>query len=338
MVKIHTDTNVVDLLTKAFINGIGVNAGDSKLMLLGINLLLLGKVNVARHKLTAVGESINLLLLLKVNATRHNLQLLVNVNAVEGMDCLPNATIFKELTKMGFKKLLQKLTFYKAFFSPQWKFLIHTILQCLSAKTTAWNEFSSSMDSAIICLATNQKFNFSKYIFESMVKNLDNVGKFLMYPRSRRPKRKDTEVPQPSGPIDNVADEIVNEEMDDSLERAATTATSLDAEQDRGNINKTQSKATPNEPSFLGTSSGGGPMRQETIGKTIAKNSPSSKDYTRLERKIDDIDKDAEITLVDETHGRYGDKDMFRVHDLDGDEVVVKSEVNDKASEKRNIV
>ncbi|GKF97150.1 hypothetical protein Tco_0292971, partial [Tanacetum coccineum] len=35
-----------------------------------------------------------------------------------------------------------------------------------------------------------------------------------------------------------------------------TAATSLDAEHDRGNINKTQSKATPNEPSSLGTSSG----------------------------------------------------------------------------------
>ncbi|GKD84858.1 hypothetical protein Tco_1356012 [Tanacetum coccineum] len=65
------------------LNGIGVNAGDSKLMLLGINLLLLGKVNAARHKLTAARESINLLLLLKVNAARHNLQLLVNVNAVK---------------------------------------------------------------------------------------------------------------------------------------------------------------------------------------------------------------------------------------------------------------
>ncbi|GJV18007.1 hypothetical protein Tco_1363330 [Tanacetum coccineum] len=87
------------------------------------------------------------------------------------------------LTLMGYEKLLQKLTFYKAFFSPQWKFLIHTILQCLSAKTTAWNEFSSTMASAIICLANNQKFNFSKYIFESMIKNLDNAVKFLMYPR-----------------------------------------------------------------------------------------------------------------------------------------------------------
>ncbi|GJR71123.1 hypothetical protein Tco_0083488 [Tanacetum coccineum] len=241
------------------------------------------------------------------------------------------------------------------------KFLIHTILQCLSAKTTAWNEFSSTMASAIIYLATNQKFNFSKYIFESMVKNLENVfGKFLMYPRfvqvffekqlkgmsnhrriyvtpshtkkifgnmrrlekgfsgretplfptmmvqaqeemgegsanptnphhtptiiqpstsqpqkkqkPRKPKRKDTEVPQPSGPTNNVADEAVYEETNDNLERAATTATSLDVEQDMGNINKTQSKATLNEPSSLGTSSGSSPRGQEIMGDTIAQN------------------------------------------------------------------
>ncbi|GJR95804.1 hypothetical protein Tco_0267978 [Tanacetum coccineum] len=43
----------------------------------------------------------------------------------------------------------------------------------LSAKTTSWNEFSSTMASAIICLATNKNFNFSKYIFDNMVKNLE---------------------------------------------------------------------------------------------------------------------------------------------------------------------
>ncbi|GJT48081.1 hypothetical protein Tco_0974238, partial [Tanacetum coccineum] len=46
----------------------------------------------------------------------------------------------------------------------------------------------------------------------------------------------------------NVADEAVNEEMDNSLERAATTATGLDAEQDKGS----------------------GPRRQEIMGDTIA--------------------------------------------------------------------
>nr|GEW06496.1 hypothetical protein [Tanacetum cinerariifolium] len=36
---------------------------------------------------------------------------------------------------------------------------------------------------AIICLATNRTFNFSKMIFEGMLKNLDSKSKFLMYLR-----------------------------------------------------------------------------------------------------------------------------------------------------------
>nr|GFA50323.1 ribonuclease H-like domain, reverse transcriptase, RNA-dependent DNA polymerase [Tanacetum cinerariifolium] len=60
---------------------------------------------------------------------------------------------------MGYKKPSTKLTFYKAFFSSQWKFLIHTILQCMSAKRTSWNEFSSSMASAVICLSSGKWFS-----------------------------------------------------------------------------------------------------------------------------------------------------------------------------------
>nr|GEU50888.1 hypothetical protein [Tanacetum cinerariifolium] len=62
--------------------------------------------------------------------------------------------IFAELARMRYEKPSTKLTFYKAFFSTQWKFLIHTILQCMSVKRTAWNEFSSFMALAVICLAT----------------------------------------------------------------------------------------------------------------------------------------------------------------------------------------
>nr|GEZ40552.1 hypothetical protein [Tanacetum cinerariifolium] len=57
-----------------------------------------------------------------------------------------------------------------------------------------------------------------------------------------KPKRKDTQVPQPSDPIENVPDEAVHKELGDRLVRAATTASSLEAEQDSDNINKTQSK------------------------------------------------------------------------------------------------
>nr|GEV77450.1 hypothetical protein [Tanacetum cinerariifolium] len=57
------------------------------------------------------------------------------MTSLEGVDCLPNEEIFAELARMGYEKPSTKLTFYKAFFSSQWKFLIHTILQSLSDKT-----------------------------------------------------------------------------------------------------------------------------------------------------------------------------------------------------------
>ncbi|GKA19925.1 hypothetical protein Tco_0699840 [Tanacetum coccineum] len=75
----------------------------------------------------------------------------LHLDDAEGTDCLPTATIFEELTRIG-------------------------------VKSTAWNKFSSSMAFLIICLATNQKFNLSKYIFDAIVKHLDGGVKFLMYP------------------------------------------------------------------------------------------------------------------------------------------------------------
>ncbi|GJU54797.1 hypothetical protein Tco_1228511 [Tanacetum coccineum] len=265
----------------------------------------------------------------KIIITEGSIRRDLQLNDEEGMDCLPNATIFEELTKT-------------------------------SAKTTAWNEISSTMASAIICLATNQKSNFSKYIFESMVKNLENVsGEGLANPtnphhtptitqpstsqsqkkeKPRKPKRKDTEVPQLSGPTDNVTDEAVYEEMDDCLERAATTATSLDAEQDRGNINKTQSKTTLNEPSSLGTSSDSGPRRQKTMGDTIAQtgfenvsklsNDPLLARGNTLQSGKDSL-KLKELMELFSTHFD-ANIDMFGVHDLVGDEVVVENEVASK--------
>ncbi|GJX52250.1 hypothetical protein Tco_0280619 [Tanacetum coccineum] len=372
----------------------------------------------ATVKAKTINEEVQLQALVdgkKVIVTEASVRSDLKLDDEEGMDCLTNAIIFEELTRMG-------------------------------AKTTAWNEFSSTMASEIICLATNQKLNFSKYIFESMVKKLDNVGKFFMYlrfmqvfldkqlegvqshkriydapshtkkifgnmkmvgkgfsgmetplfptmvvqnqaekgegstihtdpyytptiiqpstsqpqrkQRPMKPKRKDTEIPQSSGPTDNVADEVVNEEMDDR------------------------------------TSSGGGPSHKETMGDTIAQTrsknvSKLSNDpllarvlalettkttqaneiaslkrrVKKLERRnksrthglkrlykvgssrrvessdeeflgegdaskqgrIADIDVDAGINLVS-THF-YADTDMFKAYDLVGDEVVVESEV-----------
>lgn len=101
----------------------------------------------------------------------------------DGISQLPDTKIFENLTKMGYNVTSTKLTFLKKGFTPRWRFLIHTILHCLSQNKTSWEHFSGNMAATLICLATNKKFNFSKYIFEGLVKNVDSETKFLMYPR-----------------------------------------------------------------------------------------------------------------------------------------------------------
>ncbi|GJU01452.1 putative ribonuclease H-like domain-containing protein [Tanacetum coccineum] len=150
----------------------------------------------------------------KIIVTEASVRSDLQLDDEEGMNCLPNATIFEELTRMG-------------------------------SKTTAWNEFSSTMASAII------------------------------------------------------SDEAVNEEMDDSLVRAATTASSLEAEQD--------SVESSDEEGLF----------EEDASK---------------HGMIADIDADVGINIVS-THFN-ADIDMFGVHDLVGNEMVVESEVAIKAASK----
>ncbi|GJR25416.1 putative ribonuclease H-like domain-containing protein [Tanacetum coccineum] len=76
-----------------------------------------------------------------------------------------------------------KLTFHKNKFSPQWRFLIHTLLHCLSTKSGSWDQFGSPLAIALICLCEGRKYNWSRYIFIGMVNNINNSKKFLMFPR-----------------------------------------------------------------------------------------------------------------------------------------------------------
>nr|GEV32641.1 hypothetical protein [Tanacetum cinerariifolium] len=96
----------------------------------------------------------------------------------EGISSLPDTELFENLTLMGYNiSPNQKFTFQKGQFSHQWKCLIHTIMQCLSPKSIGFNEFSSNIATALVCLATNRTYNFSKMIFDGLVKNVNNKGK-----------------------------------------------------------------------------------------------------------------------------------------------------------------
>ncbi|GJW48372.1 hypothetical protein Tco_0080018 [Tanacetum coccineum] len=89
----------------------------------------------------------------------------------DGITSIPNLEIFEQLALIGYHTDSDKLTFQNGAFSPQWRFLIHTILHCISPKKTAWEQFSSNIATAVICLATNRRYNFSRLIFEHMVWN-----------------------------------------------------------------------------------------------------------------------------------------------------------------------
>ncbi|GJU00638.1 putative ribonuclease H-like domain-containing protein [Tanacetum coccineum] len=268
MIKIQIDKNVADLLTKAF---------DATVKMKTVNGEQQLQALVDRKKIIITEATV-----------RKDLQL----KDANGVDYLPNAIIFEQLTLIGHEKLSQKLTFYKAFFSPQWKFLIHTI-------------------------STNQKLNFSKYIFESMVKNLDNVVKFLMYPR------------------------FVQVFLNNQLEGMATHNRIYIAPSHTKKIftnmrrqgKEFSGRETPLFPTMVvqvqeemgeGSAMPTDPHHTPIITQPLS-SQPQRKQKSRRPKEKD-------------TQGRYGDEDMFDVNDLDGDEVVVESKVTNKAGEKRNIV
>ncbi|GKA30692.1 hypothetical protein Tco_0716997 [Tanacetum coccineum] len=331
-------TKLSDLVSKKkremsspFWNEIEVNAGNSNLMLLAL-VTAAGLLTTVRHNLvlpvqvnTAEGDSINTSIQAKaktVNGERQ-LQALVDKKKViitetsirsdlhledaGGTDCLPTATIFEELARMG-------------------------------AKTTAWNEFSSTMASAIICLATNQKFNLSKYIFDAM---------------SRRKQKKTTAVPHPS---DSTAD-VPNEESvpthsndpllsgEDRLkltdlmdmctklsERVldlehTKTAQAQEITNLKLRVKKLEKKAGLRTHKFKRLYKVGVTRRveysdDESLG--------AQEDASNQGRSIEDIDKDAEVSLVDETQGRSDDAEMFDTDALIGNEVFAKNDMIEK--------
>nr|GEV76910.1 hypothetical protein [Tanacetum cinerariifolium] len=84
----------------------------------------------------------------KVVITEASIRDALRLDDAEGIEYLPNEEIFAELARMGYEKPSTKLTFYKAF-----------------------SQASGS-----------RNFNFSKYIFDSLVRNVDSPTKFCMYP------------------------------------------------------------------------------------------------------------------------------------------------------------
>ncbi|GKD46263.1 hypothetical protein Tco_1270908, partial [Tanacetum coccineum] len=175
--------------------------------------------------------------------------------------------------------------------------------------------------------------------------------------KPRKPKRKDTLVPQPSGPTNIVADEAVHKELGDRLVRVATTASSLEAERDNGdtiaqtrfeNVSKLSNDSLLargntlrsdedslklNELMELCTTLQSRVLdlekKKTTKANEIAKSFGDEKDLgedaSKQGRRINAINADEDITLVNVQDDV--DNEIFDVDALTGDEVFAEQEV-----------
>ncbi|GJY25030.1 hypothetical protein Tco_0399756 [Tanacetum coccineum] len=263
-----------------------------------------------------------------------------------GIDCLPTTTNFEELARMGYEKPSQKLTFYKAFFSLQWKFLIHTITQCLSAKTTAWNEFSSTMASVIICLPTNKKFNLSKYIFDAMFGDMSHHKKIYVNPSHTKKifanmKREGNDFSGRITPL--FATMMVQPDQEEGVDSGIPTdhhhTPVLDLEKAKDaqakEIADLKKRVQKLERKKKSRTTGLKRLRKVGMSKRLKSSKDKDslgdhEDASKQGRSIEDIDKDADVSLADDTQERSNDAEMLDTNELNGDEVVVDMLVAEK--------
>ncbi|GJY17746.1 hypothetical protein Tco_0389237 [Tanacetum coccineum] len=126
------------------------------------------------------------------------------------------------------------------------------------------------------------------------------------------------QISQSSRPIPFVADETVINEWEDRMERAATTASSLEAEC---------------QDTILG-----GAKAQIRIESTDDASLGAQEDASKQGRKIVDLDADIEVTLIDETQGRNDEDLMFNAGVLNSDEVFQEPIVNTDTTTKSSIL
>nr|GEY52095.1 hypothetical protein [Tanacetum cinerariifolium] len=256
MIKNYTDKNVAALLTKAFV--LKVNAARH-------NLLLLVNVNSVEEQFwsTAVAKTINgeaqiharvdgKKVIISEASIRRDLQL----TDEEGVDCLPNSTIFEQLALISMgrnldkvsRKFLMYLRFIQVFLDKQVDRISNHERKYISSSLT--KKFFKNMRRIRKGFSRRITQLFPKMVVQS---KMDEDSAIPTDPhhtptilqtsssqpqnthKPREPTRKVTEVPQPSDPIEHVTDEVVHKELGDKLMRAATTASSLEAEHDSGN-------------------------------------------------------------------------------------------------------
>nr|GEZ24281.1 hypothetical protein [Tanacetum cinerariifolium] len=112
-------------------NGVNIPRSDEdRLELMELMVFLLPWLNKLELELMLLTYKLQALVdKKKVVVTEAAIREVLRLDDAEGVDCLPNEEIFTELARMGYEKPSTKLTFYKAFFSSQWKEMILLLME-----------------------------------------------------------------------------------------------------------------------------------------------------------------------------------------------------------------
>nr|GEU40633.1 hypothetical protein [Tanacetum cinerariifolium] len=149
--------------------------------------------------------------------------------------------------------------------------------------------------------------------------------------KSKRKQRKEIKVPSPSSKIPNK--ERLPTTSNDPLPTKTAQAKEIASLKKR--VKKLEQKRQSRTSRLKR-------LRKVRSARRVESSTKASlgdhEDASKQGRMIDNIDQDIEITLVDDTQGRMNEEDMFRVNDLDGDEVVVDVSSGEKVDQSVKVV
>ncbi|GJY97720.1 hypothetical protein Tco_0514630 [Tanacetum coccineum] len=180
--KIHTDLNVADLLTKPF-DGPRFNY---LVVSIGIAWMKGRSAKSAIANTKADGS-------LEINATIDTIRYTISEASIRdslqlddatGITMLPNDDLFEGMGQIGYPTD-GTFTFWKSFFTPQWRYLVHHLLHCISSKSGGWDQFGSNIATALICLSTENKHPYlavslTKKIFGNMKRGFQGAPRPLL--------------------------------------------------------------------------------------------------------------------------------------------------------------
>nr|GEU51472.1 copia protein [Tanacetum cinerariifolium] len=175
--------------------------------------------------------------------------------------------------------------------------------------------------------------------------------------KTRRKQRKETEAPSPSNEIPNKEgvpttsnDPLPSGEDRMQLHELIILCTNLQKQvlnlekaktAQVVEISSLKKRVKKLERKKKSRTSGLKRLRKVGIASRVESSSKASlgdqEDVSKQGRKIDDIDQDVEITLVDETQGSLDKDYMFEVNDLDGDEAIMDYTVGENVEHSAKV-